>query len=131
VIDRIVPSAQNVTNGEEMAGHVNEFLTKAIKDLSRQKIKKLLKKRGRGQGNSGVKGERTLHDIKRYIETPIKHFFRRVPPNIKIVNYSSNVEVGDDYGRTQDINKDQEFIECGGVLESRTVQKGAEAHCPQ
>ncbi len=125
VIDRIVPSAQNVTNGEEMAGHVNEFLTKAIKDLSRQKIKKLLKKRGERAREFGLlKGNGTLHDIKRYIETPIKHFFRRVPPNIKIVNYSSNVEVGDDYGRTQDINKDQEFIECGGVLGKQNRTEG-------
>jgi acetyl-CoA carboxylase carboxyl transferase beta subunit len=123
VIDRIVPSAQDVTNGQEMAGYVNEFLTKAIKDLSRQKIKKLLKKRGERAREFGLlKGSGTLHDIKRYIETPIKHFFRKVPPNIKIVNYFSNVEVGDDYGRTQDINKDQEFIECGGVpgKENRT-----------
>lgn len=123
VIDRIVPSSRNVTNGEEMAGYVNEFLTKAIKDLSKQKIKKLLKKRSERAREFGLlKGSGTLHDIKRYIETPIKHFFRKVPPNIKIVNFSSNVEVGDDYGWSQEINKGQEFIECGGVpgKESRT-----------
>ncbi|NLA73919.1 MAG: hypothetical protein GX846_00300 [Deltaproteobacteria bacterium] len=123
VIDRVIPSAQNVTNGEEMAGHVNEFLTKAIKDLSKQKIKKLLKKRGeRARGFGLLKGSGALHDIKRYIETPIKHLFRKVPPSIKIVNYFSKVEVADDYGRAQDISNNLDFIESGGVAgkESRT-----------
>ncbi len=115
VIDRIIPSSENVTNVEEMAENVKQFLIKSIKDLSKSRVKKLLKKRQIRAKNFGLsKGSGTLHDIKHYIEKPIKHFLKKIPPNIKIVSYSSMVEVSEDYG-TQYENTDQEFIECGGV----------------
>lgn len=115
VIDRIVPSPDNVTNVEEMAENVNQFLTKSIKDLSRSRIKKLIKRREIRAKNFGLsKGSGTLHDIKRYIEKPIKQLFKKVPPSIKIVNHSSMTEIKDDYGN-QFKNTDQEYIECGAV----------------
>ena len=116
VIDRIVPSPENVTNLDEMAENVNQFLVRSIKDLSKSRIKKLLKKRQIRAKNFGLsKGSGTLHDIKRYIEKPIKHFFQKVPPSIKIVNFASMTEVNDDYGKAQYDKTDQEYIECGGV----------------
>jgi acetyl-CoA carboxylase carboxyl transferase beta subunit len=116
VIDRIVPSSENVTSIEEAAENVNQFLMKAIKDLSRSRIKKLLKKRQIKAKQFGLsKGSGTLHDIKRYVEKPIKHFFQKVPPSIKIVNYTSMTEVNEDYETSQLQSADQEFIECGGV----------------
>ena len=116
VIDRIIPSPENVTNLDEMTGNVKQFLTRSIRDLSKSKIKKLLKRRQVRAKNFGLsKGSGTFHDIKRYIEKPVKHFFQKVPPNIKIVNYSSMIEVNEDYGKAQYENIDQEFIECGGV----------------
>ncbi|MBN2419582.1 MAG: acetyl-CoA carboxylase carboxyl transferase subunit alpha/beta [Deltaproteobacteria bacterium] len=115
VIDRIIPSSENVTNLEEMAENVNQFLIKSIKDLSRSRIKKLLKKRQTKAKNFGLlKGASTLHDIKRYIEKPIKHFFQKVPPSIKIVNHSSMTDIFDDYGNQYE-KTDKEFLECGGV----------------
>ncbi len=115
VIDRIVPSPENVTNIDEMAENVNQFLVRSIKDLSRSRIKKLLKKRQIKAKNFGLsKSGGALHDIKRYIEKPIKQLFQKVPPSIKIVNHSSVTEIFDDYG-IQYQNTDQDFIECGGV----------------
>ncbi len=113
VIDRIVPAAEDVTKCDEMAGNIKLFLSKAIKDLSRSRIKKLIKKREITAKKHGLsKGSGTFFDIKRYIEKPIKKAFRKPPPDIQIVNYSSLTEVGDEYG---DINVRTagEFIECG------------------
>ena len=76
VIDRIVPSPENVTNIEETAENINQFLTKSIKDLSKSRIKKLLKKRQINAKQFGLsKGSGTLHDIKKYVEKPIKKIF--------------------------------------------------------
>ncbi|MEE9419517.1 MAG: hypothetical protein V3W43_08565, partial [Desulfatiglandaceae bacterium] len=45
VIDRIVPSPQDVTDQQETAENIRQFLSKAIRDLSRSRINKLIKKR--------------------------------------------------------------------------------------
>lgn len=119
VINRIVPSPKDVTNCQEMADNIRQFLGKAIKDLSRSRIKKLLKKRQiRAKRYGLAKGSGTFHDIKRYIEKPVKSLFRKVPPNIKIVNYSSIIEVSDDYGEALLQKTTQEYIECG-VIEGK------------
>jgi acetyl-CoA carboxylase carboxyl transferase beta subunit len=97
-----------------MSENIAEFLTKAIKDLSRSRIKRLIKKReSRAQKYGLYKGTGRLYDIKRYIEKPIKKAFRRPSPDIKIVNYSSAMQVGDDYKDIKHEETDTEFIECG------------------
>jgi len=116
VIDRIVPSPKDVTNSREMADNIQEFLTKAMKDLSRSKINKLIQKRARRAKNYGVnKGAGTLYDIRKYVENPIKKAFRKPPPNIKIVNHVSAIQVGDDYdgyGDVQQSESGEELVEC-------------------
>jgi len=114
VIDRIVPSPEDVTNQQETAENIRQFLVKAIRDLSRSRIPKLIKKREIRAKQYGVsKGSGRLYDIKRYIEKPIKKAFRKPPPDINIVNYTSLIEVADDYGNPQDIESDTEFVRCG------------------
>ncbi len=114
VIDRIVPSSQDVADCHEMAENIQQFLTRAIKDLSHLRIKKLIKEREVRAKKYGVyKGTGKLYDIKRYIEKPIKKAFRKPPPDIKIVNYSSMIEVGDDYGDIEHKDANEEFVQCG------------------
>jgi acetyl-CoA carboxylase carboxyl transferase beta subunit len=114
VIDRIVPANKEVTELQEMAENVRQFLIKAIRDLSRSRIHKLILKRQTRAKNYGLsKGSRKLYDIRRYIEKPIKKAFLKPPPDIKIVNYSSLTEVSDDYGRIVMQETTKEFIECG------------------
>lgn len=125
VIDRIVPSSEDVTNCQEMADNVMQFLTRAVKDLSRSRISKLIKKREVRAKKYGVyKGSGTLYDIKRYIEKPIKMAFRKPPPDIEIVNFTSLIEVSDDYGAIKQEATDTEFIECGGRQEGEKKRKG-------
>ncbi len=119
VIDRIVPSPEDVTNARELSDNINIFLSKAIKDLSRMRIKKLIKKREARAKNYGVhKGGGTLYDIRRYIEKPIKKAFRKPPPDIKIVNHSGAIQVGDDYDGYGDIQQGEtgeELVECNAA----------------
>ena len=125
VIDRIVPASEDVTDAAAMSANIDQFLTKAIKDLSRSKIEKLIKRREIRAKQFGLsKGSGTLYDIKRYIETPIKKAFRKPPPNIEIVNYTSLTEVGDDYGNIQHVATDKELIECGAGMQGDKRRKG-------
>ena len=79
VIDRIIPSPDDVTNYQQMSDNIRQFLITAIKDLSRSRIKKLVKKRESRAKQYGLfKGSGRLYDIKRYIEKPIKKAFRNV-----------------------------------------------------
>ena len=125
VIDRIVPAPEDVTDAAAMSANIDQFLTKAIKDLSRSNVEKLIKRREIRAKRYGVsKGSGTLFDIKRYIETPIKKAFRKPPPNIEIVNYTSLTEVGDDYGNIQHVATNKALIECGAGMQGDKRRKG-------
>ena len=125
VIDRIVPSPRDITNCQEISENIGQFLMKSIKDLSRSRIVKLVKKREARVKKYGLsKASGTFYDIRRYIENPIKKMFRKPPPDIKLVNYSSLIEVSDDYGRVETKKTPHEFIECGSVEGQEKRQKG-------
>ena len=125
VIDRIVPAPENVTNCEEMAENIRQFLTKAMKDLSRSRINKLIKKREIRAKQYGLsKNTGKFYDIKRYIEKPIKKAFRKPPPDIKILNYTSLTEVSDNYGNIQQIEDNKELIQCGAGANGSRRNKG-------
>jgi acetyl-CoA carboxylase carboxyl transferase beta subunit len=125
VIDRIVPSPKDLTNCQEMVDNVEQFLVKSIKELSRARIKKLVKKREMRAKKYGLsKGSGTFYDIKRYVEKPIKKAFHKPPPDIKIVNYSSLINVSDDYGKVDAGETTKEFIECGGVHGKEKRERG-------
>ena len=85
VIDRIVPAPEDVTDAAAMSANIEQFLIKAIKDLSRSKVEKLIKRREIRAKQYGVsKGSGTLYDIKRYIETPIKKAFENRRQTLKL-----------------------------------------------
>lgn len=114
VVDRIVPAARNVDDCQEMAESIRRFLVRAMRELSRSRIRKLIRKReirARGYGLSKSSGK--FYDFRRYFELPLrKAGFIKPPPHIKIVNYSSLTEVNDDYGKMERM-EEKEFIECG------------------
>jgi acetyl-CoA carboxylase carboxyl transferase beta subunit len=125
VIDRIVPAPDDVTDCQVVSDNIRHFLVKAIKDLSRSRMSRLMKKRLARARKYGVNKETgPFHDIKRYIEMPIKKFFFKPPPDIKIVNYTSIIEVNDDYGKIEYQEKTQEYIECGDVKNPESDIKG-------
>ena len=125
VINRIIPASKDVTNCQEMTDNIRQFLIKAIKDLSRSRIRRLIKKREVRAKKYGIlKKGGTFYDLKKYIEKPIKKAFHKPPPDIKIVNYSSLTEVSDDYGRAEQGATTKEFIECGAVQGKEKRERG-------
>lgn len=116
VIDRIIPSSKDVTDCQETAENIRQSLVKSIKELSRIKISRLIKKREMRAKKYGLlKGSGKFYEVKRFIENPMKKAFRKPAPNIKIVNYSNLTEVSDDYGKVVHIETPKEYIECGAV----------------
>lgn len=115
VINRIVTAPKDVADTQEMAESVRRFLVRSIRELSRSRIRKLIRNREIRARSYGLsKGSGKFYDFRRYIELPLRKAFFKPPPNIKIVNYSSMTEVGDDYGKTQSLEA-KEFIECGAA----------------
>ncbi len=123
VVNRIIPSPEDVTNSAEMTENVRQFLTRAIKDLSKSRIDKLIKKREVTAKQYGLsKKSGPLFDIKRYFEKPIKKAFRKPPPDVKIVHYSSPMEVGEDYGDIRPKEDATEFVQCGADRRGKELQ---------
>ncbi len=115
VVDRVVPAAKDVTDGQEMAESIRRFLVRAMKELSRSRIRKLIRKREIRARSYGLsKGSGKFYDFRRYFELPLRKAFFKPPPHIKIVNYSSLTEVSDDYGKTERM-EEKEYIECGAA----------------
>ncbi len=113
VIDTIVPSPAAITNIKETTENIRLFLEKAVKDLSRVRIKKLIKKREERVKKYGVnKKTGPLHDIRRYIEKPIRRTFRKPPPEIKVVNPIGAMQVSDDYGNFVHDSTGEDLVEC-------------------
>ncbi len=124
VIDRIVQSPENITDPVEMAKTVELFLSRAIKDLSKSRIKKLIQKRQKRAKNFGLSKESgRFHDIKRYIEKPMKKLFQKVPPSIKIVNHSGMTELSDSYSEVSPRQSTEEYIACG-IVPGKEINAG-------
>ncbi|MDY7038058.1 MAG: acetyl-CoA carboxylase carboxyltransferase subunit beta, partial [Thermodesulfobacteriota bacterium] len=105
--------------------NIKQFLIKSIKDLSRARISRLVKKRETRAKKYGLsKGSGRLYDIKKYIEKPIKKAFHRPPPDIKILNYTSLIDISDDYGRVEQQEAIKECILCGGLQEKEKKEGG-------
>ena len=125
VIDRIIPSSKDVTDCQETAENIRQSLVKSIKELSRIRINRLIKKREMRAKSYGLsKGSGKFYDIKRFIENPMKKAFRKPPPDIKIVNYSNLTEVSDDYGKVVHVETTKEYIECGAVSGQEKRERG-------
>lgn len=124
IVDRVVRSPEDVSDISSMANNIGQFLTKGIKDLSRSRIKKLIKNREKRVKNYGImKGSGRLYEFSSYIKRPLRKAFLRPPPEIRIINYSGLTEVSDQY-KNIGAGKEQ-FIECKGpVVDSKAKSEG-------
>ncbi|MBW1922773.1 MAG: acetyl-CoA carboxylase carboxyl transferase subunit alpha/beta [Deltaproteobacteria bacterium] len=111
-VHRIVPSPEMVGDADRLAENTREFLTRVVKDLSRSRIKRLVRKRrARAKKYGATRGSGRLHDIRRYVEKPIKKALRKSPPQLEIQRFSSALELPDDYGVMKG-EKGSEFFLC-------------------
>ncbi len=125
VIDHIVPAPENVADCDKMANNIYHFLASSVREVTKIKISKLIRRREERAMRFGIyKKEGLLYDIKRYIEKPIKKAFKKPPLDIKIMNYSSLTEVSDSYGEISLKMVKKEFIKCGDGKGSSNSKKG-------
>ncbi len=125
VIDYIVPAPEDVKDADKMAENIKAFLVDAVKEVSKIKISKLIRRREERALRFGLyKKSGMFYDIKRYLEKPIKKAFKKPPLDIKIINYSSLTEVSDSYGEVSLKMVKKEFIKCGDGKERDDGKKG-------
>ncbi len=125
VIDHIVPVPENVADCDKMANNIYHFLVSSVRDVSRIKISKLIRRREERAMRFGVyKREGLFYDIKKYFEKPIKKAFKKPPLDIRIINYSSLTEVSDSYGEISLKMVKKEFIKCGDGKGGSNGKKG-------
>lgn len=119
VIDTIVPVPARVEDVEGFSANIGVFLERALRSLSRTRLKKLLKKRAaRAKAYGVLRKVGPLHDIMRYIEKPLRAAFRKPSPDIKIVSFSPMTEVADDYGTHDGEEHPQDMVQCTGSKET-------------
>ncbi len=115
IVDRIVRSPIDVGDISLWVENVRQFLLKAIRDLSRSRIKKLIKNREKRVKNYGVMMKKgRIHEFSSYIKRPLRKAFLRPPPDIRIINYSGLTEVSDQYQNFGSKEGSDKFIECKG-----------------
>jgi len=128
VIDTIIPAPDKVTDTETYAKNISLYLEKAIKDLSKVKIKKLMEQRALlAEGYGLAKKHRRFYKIRKFIEQPFKGRLMTPPPDIEVISYESAVNIADDYGNGQYLDPGQEYVICGGSAKSEkkdTSSKG-------
>ncbi|MCB2187916.1 MAG: acetyl-CoA carboxylase carboxyl transferase subunit alpha/beta [Deltaproteobacteria bacterium] len=114
VVDQVVPQTKRVDDKAGLAAGISEFLDKTAKELFRRKLDKLLERRIELAWEMGVIQPGTFYEIKRFIERPLKTFYK-VPADIQVVSEpsGSGINVEDNYGDGTLMEPGQAFVRCG------------------
>jgi acetyl-CoA carboxylase carboxyl transferase beta subunit len=114
VIDQILPVPEDIKDVRGFAASIEAYLEKCIRRLFRIKIKKLLEKREKRALAYGLPlHQGKLHELRQLLERPIKKFFYKVPPDIKVVTFHSQTQIPDDYAGSEPLELDREYVRCG------------------
>lgn len=121
VVDTIIPQTKKVDDAEGLAANVRAFVERAARDLFRSKLDRLLDRREKVADGLGVLKNGSFYELKRFIERPIKSFYK-APPDINVIeDHSGGIQVEDDYGDGQVMDPNQLHVRCG---EERQGAKG-------
>ena len=129
VIDTVIPAPEKVTDVAGYAKGVETYLERAIKELSRVKLKKLYEIRSQRAESFGLaKKHGRFYKIRKFIEKPFKGRIAELPPDIEILSFRSAVNISDDYGGDEILDPHTEYIVCGG---SSKGKEGTSQGCGQ
>jgi acetyl-CoA carboxylase carboxyl transferase beta subunit len=113
VVDAIIPQTRKVEDAEGLANNIRTYLTRTIRELSKIKIKKLLKEREKQAAAFGrTKSESRIENLRRMIERPFS-LFHKPPPDIQVLAHGSVLNLADDYGDGNIVDPRHEYIKCG------------------
>lgn len=114
VVDQVLPVPEVLTDLEGFAAPIAKYLQKSIQELSRLKVKKLLDQREKQALAYGLPLHHgKLHELKAILEKPFKKFFYKMPPDIKVINFTDQTQVGDEYSHLAAPEPNQDYVQCG------------------
>ncbi|MBU0514195.1 MAG: acetyl-CoA carboxylase carboxyl transferase subunit alpha/beta [Proteobacteria bacterium] len=113
VVDAIIPQTRKVDDADGLAANIRSYLTRTIRELSKIKIKKLMKEREKMAVAFGrTRSEGRFEVIRRLIERPFS-LFHKPPPDIQVLAHGSVLNLADDYGDGNIVDPRHEYIKCG------------------
>ena len=113
VVEAVIPQTKRVDDAEGMARNLGSYLERAMRELFRRRLDKLMKRRFELADEMGVIRRGRFYELKRFIERPL-HQLKRAPKDIKLITApSGGVHVDDDYGDGTVIEPGQSFVRCG------------------
>ncbi len=127
VIDTMVPQTKNVNDSAQMAANIGVFLEKAMKDLFKRNLDRLIAQRSKSADELGIIQFSAIDELRRYLERPFKTF-HKAPPELKVIEApspSGGVHVDDNYGDGTILAPGQQFIRCGEELPNSKEGCGA------
>lgn len=124
VIDTILPSPKDVKDLDGYATSIEAYISRTVKELSKAKIKKLLKARLERAETFGHPRRGRLSGLWETLEKPIVHRFAKPSPDAKVIRFSSLTEVSEEYRTDQPPDPTTDYIRCGD-----SATRGGSAGC--
>ena len=118
VVDTLIPQTKSVMDADGLADNIQAYLERAIKDLMRRRLDKLMDKRLETADELGVIDRGKFFEIKRFIERPLKQFYKP-PAQLKIISDPSGatIHLDENYGDGTVIEPGQPLVRCGQETE--------------
>ncbi len=113
VVETVIDQTKKVADADTLAKNIEEYLEKTGKELFRRGLDKLLERRLELSKELGVMRRGRFYELKRFIEKPLKHFYK-APPDIKVISAPSGaIHVDDSYGDGVVLDPGQPYVRCG------------------
>ncbi len=118
VVDSLIPQTKSVMDADGLAENIRFYLERNIKDLMRRRLDKLMDRRLESADELGVIDRGKFFEIKRFIERPLKQFYKP-PAQLKIISDPSGatIHLDDNYGDGTVIEPGQPLVRCGQETE--------------
>ena len=113
VVETIIPAAKKVTDSDTLADNVGAYLDRAMRELFRTRLDRLVERRMKTADELGVMKRGTFYDIKRFIEAPLKTIYKP-PTDMKLIHPADGgFHVADTYGDGTVLDPAQPYVRCG------------------
>lgn len=118
VVDNIIPQTKSVMDAAGMAHNVQTYLERTMRDLFRRRLDRLMAKRLDTADQLGVIAPGKFFELKRFIERPLKQFYK-APAQLKIISDPSGatIHLDDSYGNGTVVEPSQALVRCGQETE--------------
>ncbi len=118
VVDSVIPQTKSVMDAAGVAQNVRVYLERTMRDLFRRRLDRLMNKRLATADQLGVIAPGKFFELKRFIERPLKQFYKP-PAQLKIISDPSGatIHLDDSYGNGTVVEPSQAHVRCGHETE--------------